>query len=146
MEKEEIDFDLIRECLVKHADRIGRPHYDVVVVRRVLNAFAKGLDDPLKVAVGKIICDDHSCNVHNRRKELIADFCNRTGALNILADLIGMQRGELRKIAQGELVVTDTQWAKLLDCFDKAEAIYREKRDKELIYLDKKLATHRRFE
>lgn len=144
-EKQEIDFNLIRECLVEYAEELGRPHFDMCVAKRVTHAFMNNVDDVLKKPVELIMNQKMNCNVRNRRKELIANFCNRTGALNILSDLSGMQRGELRKIAQGKTSITDGQWANLLNCFDRAEAIYQKKRETELIYLDKKLASNRRF-
>lgn len=126
MEKEEIDFNLIRECLVKHAERIGRPHYDVVVVRRVLNAFVNGVDDPLKNAVESIVREQKQCNVHNRRRELIIQFCSRKGAFRFLLKRSGLHDRILRETIKSQRDLTDDHWAKVLNAFDLAENDYRE--------------------
>ena len=36
---------LIRQCMVEYANQLGRPHFEVCVVKRVVNSFATGVDD-----------------------------------------------------------------------------------------------------
>ena len=49
--------DRIRSALIEIAEALGRPHYEPLTVREVLESFDNGTDHPLKAAVLKKIAD-----------------------------------------------------------------------------------------
>ena len=123
----QIDSQLIKQCLVNHARQLGRPEYEPCVIKRVTQAFRNETDDPLKTVVLLMMQVKAGQNTQNRRRELVAKFCNRVGrATKILAECSGVQYHTLRRIANFEIQITEDQWAKLLDAFDKAEEKYNE--------------------
>lgn len=116
-EKQEIDFNLIRECLVEYAEELKRPHFDMCVVKRVTNAFMNNVDDVLKPTIESIINDKLKRNVGNRRRELIAKFCE-DHSVNKLATLSKISNHYLKKALAGIEDVTDDQWSRLLNAFE----------------------------
>ena len=40
---------LIRQCMVEYANQLGRSHFEVCVVKRVVRSFATGVDDVLSL-------------------------------------------------------------------------------------------------
>ena len=61
--------------MVEYANQLGRPHFEVCVVRRVVKSFATGVDDIFKPAIQKMIDDKNKRNASNRRRELLNEFC-----------------------------------------------------------------------
>ena len=54
--------NLIRQCMVEYANQLGRPHFEVCVVKRVVNSFATGVDDVFKPVIQKMINDKNMRN------------------------------------------------------------------------------------
>lgn len=116
-EKQEIDFNLIRECLVEYADQLRRPHFDMCIVKRVTNAFVNNVDDVLKPVIQEMINDHNKRNAVNRRRELINKFCEDHSYMK-LAVLSEMSAPTMKKILIGQLDCSDDQWAKILNAFE----------------------------
>lgn len=116
-EKQEIDFNLIRECLVEYAEELGRPYFDMCVVKRVTRAFVNNVDDVLKPTIESMINDKLKRNVGNRRRELIMKFAEGC-SLDKLAKIAGVPHQTAKRIANFETVVTDEQWGKFLNAFE----------------------------
>lgn len=139
VEKQEIDFKLIRECLVDYARDLGRPEFEVCVVRRVVNAFMIGKDDPLKPAVERILEIKIRNSKMNSKRKIVADFCNRIGATEILMKHSKIARVTFNRFINGSMNLTDEQWARVLDAFDIAEEEYQNHMKGSLKYMNKKL-------
>ena len=49
--------NLIRQCMVEYANQLGRPHFEVCVVKRVVKSFATGVDDFFKPVIEQMLND-----------------------------------------------------------------------------------------
>ena len=49
--------NLIRQCMVEYANQLGRPHFEVCVVKRVVKSFATGVDDVFKPVIEHMLSD-----------------------------------------------------------------------------------------
>lgn len=116
-EKQEVDFNLIRECLVEYAEELGRPYFDMCVVKRVTHAFMNNVDDVLKPVIQEMINDHNKRNAVNRRRELINKFCEDHSYMK-LAVLSEMSAPTMKKILVGQLDCSDDQWARILNAFE----------------------------
>ena len=67
--------NLIRQCMVEYANQLGRPHFEVCVVKRVVKSFATGADDVFKPVIEQMLNDKNKRNTSNRRRELLNEFC-----------------------------------------------------------------------
>ena len=112
-----IDFNLVRQCMVEYAEQLGRPYFEMCVVKRVVNSFITGVDDVFKPAIQEMVDDNNKRNAVNRRRELINEFCEDKSYMK-LAALSDISAPTLRRIMHGTLNCTDDQWARLLNGFE----------------------------
>lgn len=117
MDNKQIDFNLIRECMIEHAEYLGRPYFDLCVVKRVVNSFITGCSDPLKPVIQKMVADKHSRNSFSRRRELLNMFCEGRSYMK-LAALSEISAPTMKRILIGQLNCTDEQWARILNAFE----------------------------
>ena len=108
---------LIRKCMVEYANRLGRPHFEVCVVKRVLRSFATGVDDVFKPVIEQMLNDKNKRNAVNRRRELLNEFCEDRSYMK-LAVLSEMSAPTMKKILVGQLDCSDDQWARILNAFE----------------------------
>ena len=54
-----------------HGRVLGRPHFEVCVVKRVVKSFATGVDDVFKPVIEQMLNDKNKRNASNRRRELL---------------------------------------------------------------------------
>ena len=108
---------LIRQCMVEYANQLGRPYFEVCVVKRVVNSFATGVDDVFKSAIEQMLNDKNKRNAVNRRRELLNEFCEDRSYMK-LAVLSEMSAPTMKKILIGQLDCSDDQWAKILNAFE----------------------------
>ncbi len=108
---------LIRQCMVEYANQLGRPHFEVCVVKRVVQSFATGVDDIFKPAIQAMVDDHNKRNAVNRRRELINEFCEDHSYMK-LAVLSEMSAPTLKRIMIGQINCTDDQWARILNAFE----------------------------
>ena len=111
------DPNLIRQCMVEYANQLGRPHFEVCVVKRVVKSFATGVDDVFKPVIEKMLNDKNKRNASNRRRELLNEFCEDRSYMK-LAVLSEMSAPTMKKILIGQLDCSDDQWAKILNAFE----------------------------
>ena len=107
---------LIRQCMVEYANQLGRPHFEVCVVKRVVRSFATGVDDVFKPVIQKMLNDKNKRNASNRR-ELLNEFCEDRSYMR-LAVLSEMSAPTMKKILIGQLDCSDDQWARILNAFE----------------------------
>lgn len=145
MEKQQIDCEAIRRAVIKYADSIGRPHFDVVVVREVVNSFIYDTPHHLKDAVKQYIGETQTnakwsdLPTSEKRCRLLAQFCDRFGMPHILAKKSGLSRTYLTDMKNGKRDISDAIWKKLLDAFDDCEKEYKQKRGQQLVHINRKL-------
>ena len=108
---------LIRQCMVEYANQLGRPHFEVCVVKRVVMSFATGVDDVFKPVIEQMISDKNKRNTANRRRELLNEFFKDRSYMK-LAVLSEMSAPTMKKILTGQLDCSDDQWAKILNAFE----------------------------
>ena len=109
--------NLIRQCMVEYANQLGRPHFEVCVVKRVVNSFATGVDDVFKPVIEQMLNDKNMRNTSNRRRELLNEFCEDRSYMK-LAVLSEMSAPTMKKILIGQLECSDDQWSKILNAFE----------------------------
>ena len=109
--------DLIRQCMVEYANQLGRPHFEVCVVKRVVNSFATGADDVFKPVIEQMLNDKNKRNASNRRRELLNEFCEDQ-SYKKLAVLSKMPAPTMKKILIGQLDCSDDKWARILNAFE----------------------------
>lgn len=112
-----IDFNLVRQCMVEYAEQLGRPYFEMCVVKRVVNSFITGVDDVFKPAIQKMVDDKNKRNAVNRRRELLSEFCEDHSYMK-LAALSEISAPTMKRILIGQLNCTDDQWAKILNAFE----------------------------
>ena len=108
---------LIRQCMVEYANQLGRPHFEVCVVKRVVRSFATGVDDVFKPVIEQMLKDKNMRNTSNRRRELLNEFCEDQSYMK-LAVLSEMSAPTMKKILIGQLDCSDDQWARILNAFE----------------------------
>ena len=108
---------LIRRCMVEDANQLGRPHFEVCVVKRVVESFATGVDDVFKPVIESMINDKNKRNSSNRRRELLNEFCEDRSYMK-LAVLSEMSAPTMKKILIGQLDCSDDQWVRILNAFE----------------------------
>lgn len=112
-----IDFNLVRQCMVEYAERLGRPYFEMCVVKRVVDSFITGVDDVFKPAIQKMVDDKNKRNAVNRRRELLNEFCEDHSYMK-LAVLSEMSAPTMKKILIGQLDCSGDQWSKILNAFE----------------------------
>ena len=108
---------MIRQCMVEYANQLGRPHFKVCVVKRVVESFATGTDDVFKPVIEQMINDKNKRNTANRRRELLNEFCEEHSYMR-LAVLSEMSAPTMKKILIGQTECSDDQWARILNAFE----------------------------
>ena len=144
MERGKINCEAIRRAVIKYAGSIGRPHFDVVVVRDVINSFVYDTPHHLKDAVKQYIAETPTKNwsdltKNEKRCRLLTQFLDRSGMTAIVSKRTKICTKYLDDLKSGRKTITDAIWKKLLDAFDDCEKEYKRKRSNQLIYIDKKL-------
>ena len=66
--------NLIRQCMVEYANQLGRPHFEVCVVKRVVNSFATGVDDVFKTVIQKMLNDKNKRNASTAAVNCLTSF------------------------------------------------------------------------
>ena len=102
--------------MVEYANQLGRPHFELCVVKRVVKSFANGVDDVFKPVIEQMLNDKNKRNASNRRCELLNEFCEDHPYMK-LAVLSKMPAPTMKKILIGQLDCSDDQWAKILNAF-----------------------------
>ena len=103
--------------MVEYANQLGRPHFEVCVVKRVVRSFSTGADDVFKPVIEKMLNDKNKRNTSNRRRELLNEFCEDRSYMK-LAVLSEMSAPTMKKILIGQLDYSDDQWARILNAFE----------------------------
>ena len=103
--------------MVEYANQLGRPHFEVCVVKRVVKSFATGVEDVFKPVIEKMLNDKNKRNASNRRRELLNEFCEDRSYMK-LAVLSEMSALTMKKILIGQLDCSDDQWARILNAFE----------------------------
>lgn len=109
-----ITADHIRLALIQIAQRKGRPPFDVVVVRDVINAFRFGLDHHLKTAVHeeKIVLQRKPSEFEIRFNKL-KDVISKWGMSIALGRASGIDPVHINKISCGERDLDEATWRML---------------------------------
>lgn len=147
VERKEIDCEAIRRAVIKYADSIGRPHFDVVIVREVVNSFIYGtahhLKDAVKQFIGKVEIDQNAnwndLPKNEKRCRLLTQFLARSGMTAIVSKHTKICATYLGDLKSGRKTITDAHWQKLLDAFDDCEKEYKQKKERQLLHVKKKL-------
>ena len=108
---------LIHQCMVEYANQLGRPHFEVCVVKCVVRSFATGVDDVFKPVIEKMLNDKNKRTTSNRRRELLNEFCEDRSYMK-LAVLSDMSAQTMKKILIGQLECSDDRWSKILNAFE----------------------------
>ena len=108
---------LIRQCMVEYANQLGRPHFEVCVVKRVVRSFATGVDDVFKPVIEQMLSDKNKRNASNRRRELLSEFCKDRSYVK-LAVLSEISAPTMKRILTGRLNCSDDQWTRILNAFE----------------------------
>lgn len=119
----------IKQALIQIAERKGRPHYSLAVVRDVVEAIKNDLDHPLKAEVIAEKVLFVSNEVRDPRIDQLIVFCGQAGMQSMLADVAGIHHVTLNHVLRGNRELTQVVWEKLSGAFEKAERKYRQKRD-----------------
>ena len=119
----------IKQALIQIAERKGRPHYSLGVVRDVTLAIKNDLDHPLKAEViaERVLFVVEP--VRDVRLDQLIVFCGRVGMQALLAEVSGVHYATLNHALRGNRELTQPVWEKLSGAFEKAEIAYRQKRD-----------------
>lgn len=120
----------IRRALIQIAEKNGRPHYSLAVVRDVIDAFKSGKDHHLK---SDVIAENVSLVAENEKRDERLDdlvvFCGRTGMRRILSETSGVNHTALSSILNGSRSMTAAMWERLSSSFDAAERAYKHSRN-----------------
>ncbi|MEG2634952.1 MAG: hypothetical protein RSA09_00270 [Acinetobacter sp.] len=108
---------LIRQCMVEYANQLGRPHFEICVVNRVVKSFATGVDDVFKPAIQKMVDDKNKRNAVNRRRELLNEFCEDHSYMK-LAVLSEISAATMKRMLTDQIDCSDDQWARILNAFE----------------------------
>lgn len=118
----------IRQALIQIAERKGYPYYSLSIVRDVIFAIRNNLDHHLKAEVEKekvILCS--MGEYKNNRLDTLITFCNRIGMKRILADVSGVSHSNISNITRGNTELTASLWVRLLDLFNEADRLYKQR-------------------
>lgn len=132
IEKKPVDCAAIRKAMVDYANSIGRPYFEVAVVREVVLAFVGDTYHPLKEKLIEFINFSENekkkywdlMSVEERRAELLNKFSSRPKMCNIISKHTGYCYKAIVDMRNGKRKIDDKAWGKLLDAFDKCEKDY----------------------
>lgn len=110
----------IRQTLVQIAEKAGRPHYELAVVRDVIRAFQTGADHPLKSAVLGGVAP-RPVKPKSAKLEKLIEFCAPAGMKHILARQSGVHFSHLCMVLRGDSELHDWVYGALVAAFDRAE-------------------------
>ena len=110
----QISSNHIRAALIQIAQKKGRPFYDVIVQRDVINAFRFDQYHPLKSAVmsEKIVLET-AMSEHEIRLNIIKEATKPYGMISNLARAAEMKANHLAAIIRGDCNLTDVIWHKV---------------------------------
>lgn len=117
----------IKQTLIQIAEKAGRPHYELAVVRDVIRAVKTGADHPLKSAVlnhGVAMVADTvfpPALHHKSRIEKLIAFCEPSGMKLVLAKQAGVSYRALCEILRQAKPMGAGEYKMFASAFDRAE-------------------------